>query len=81
MEQYLLLEQARFGDRLQVKLRVDPEVLSVRIPSVHPAAGGERRAPWPGGARHPGTISITAVERGPDCWISVEDDGVGNEPG
>ena len=32
MEQYLLLEQARFGDRLQVKLRVDPEVLSVRIP-------------------------------------------------
>jgi two-component system LytT family sensor kinase len=28
----------------------------------------------------PGTISITAVERGPDCWISVEDDGVGNEP-
>ena len=33
MEQYLLLEQARFGDRPQVKLRVDHEVLSVRIPS------------------------------------------------
>ena len=82
MEQYLLLEQARFGDRLQVKLRVDPEVLSVRIPflCIQPLVenavrhGLEERDT-------PGTISITAVERGPDCWISVEDDGVGNEPG
>ena len=81
VEQYLLLEQARFGDRLQVKLRVDPEVLSVRIPflCIQPLVenavrhGLENRDA-------PGTISITAVERGPDCWISVEDDGVGNEP-
>jgi two-component system LytT family sensor kinase len=81
VEQYLLLEQARFGDRLQVKLRVDPEVLSVRIPflCIQPLVENA--------VRHgledrdaPGTISITAVERGPDCWISVEDDGVGNEP-
>jgi two-component system LytT family sensor kinase len=82
VEQYLLLEQARFGDRLRVKLRVDPEVLSVRIPflCIQPLVenavrhGLEERDT-------PGTISITAVERGPDCWISVEDDGVGNEPG
>ncbi|MEZ5184225.1 MAG: histidine kinase [Candidatus Nanopelagicales bacterium] len=81
VEQYLLLEQARFGDRLQVRLRVDPEVLSVRIPflCIQPLVENA--------VRHgledrdaPGTISITAVERGPDCWISVEDDGVGNEP-
>ena len=32
IEQYLLLEQARFGDRLRVVLRVDPEVVGVRIP-------------------------------------------------
>lgn len=81
VEQYLLLEQARFGDRLQVKLRVDPEVLSVRIPflCIQPLVenavrhGLENR-------EAPGTISITALERGPECWISVEDDGVGNEP-
>ena len=81
VEQYLLLEQARFGDRLQVKLRVDPEVLSVRIPflCIQPLVenavrhGLENRD-------SPGTVSITAVERGGDCWISVEDDGVGNDP-
>ncbi len=81
VEQYLLLEQARFGDRLQVRLRVDPEVLSVRIPflCIQPLVenavrhGLENRDA-------PGTVSITAIERGPDCWISVEDDGVGNDP-
>lgn len=81
VEQYLLLEQARFGDRLQVRLRVDPEVLSVRIPflCIQPLVENA--------VRHgledrdaPGTVSITAIERGPDCWISVEDDGVGNDP-
>lgn len=81
VEQYLLLEQARFGDRLQVKLRVDPEVLSVRIPflCIQPLVenavrhGLENR-------EVSGLVSITALERGPDCWISVEDDGVGIEP-
>lgn len=81
VEQYLLLEQARFGDRLQVKLRVDPEVLSVRIPflCIQPLVenavrhGLENR-------EAPGTVSITAIERGADAWISVEDDGVGNDP-
>ena len=32
IERYLLLEQARFGDRLQVTLQVAPEVLGVSIP-------------------------------------------------
>ncbi|MDP3893411.1 sensor histidine kinase, partial [Nocardioides sp.] len=32
VERYLLLEQARFGDRLQVTLRVAPEVLPVAVP-------------------------------------------------
>ena len=81
IEQYLLLEQARFGDRLQVKLRIDPEVLGVKIPFLciqplvenavqhgleHSAAGG--------------TIAITAKDRGPECLISIEDDGAGNDP-
>jgi two-component system LytT family sensor kinase len=81
VEQYLLLEQARFGDRLQVKLRVDPEVVGVRIPflCIQPLVENAVRHGLE--ARDgPGTVSITAVERGPDCWISVEDDGVGNDP-
>ena len=46
VEKYLRLEQARFGDRLQVLVRVDPEVLqAVRPAALAPAAGRERRAP------------------------------------
>lgn len=81
VEQYLLLEQARFGERLQVKLRVDPEVLSVRIPflCIQPLVENAVRHGLES-REGPGTVSITAVERGADCWISVEDDGVGNDP-
>ena len=32
IERYLLLEQARFGDRLQVTLQIAPEVLAVSVP-------------------------------------------------
>src|SRR5205085_15561 len=32
IERYLLLEQARFGDRLRVTLRIAPEVLPVAVP-------------------------------------------------
>ena len=81
IEQYLLLEQARFGDRLRVVLKVDPEVLGVRIPflCIQPLVenavrhGIEQRDV-------PGTITIVAADRGGECWISVEDDGVGNDP-
>jgi two-component system LytT family sensor kinase len=81
VEQYLLLEQARFGDRLQVKLRVDPEVLSVRIPflCIQPLVENAVRHGLEDRDDR-GTVSITAVERGAECWISVEDDGVGNDP-
>ena len=44
VERYLRLEQARFGDRLQISLLVAPEVLSVAVPYlVRAAVGGERR--------------------------------------
>ena len=32
IEKYLTLERARFGDRLQVRWRVAPEVLGVVVP-------------------------------------------------
>jgi two-component system LytT family sensor kinase len=81
IEQYLLLEQARFGDRLRVALRVDPEVLGVRIPflCIQPLVENA--------VRHglesrdgPGTVTITAKDRGAEAWISVEDDGQGIDP-
>ena len=62
IERYLLLEQARFGDRLRVTLQVAPEVLPVSDPVPVPAAaGGERRPARARGARPAsGRISIDA---------------------
>ncbi len=79
IEQYLLLEQARFGDRLQVVLRVDPEVLGVRVPflCVQPLVENAVRHGFEN-RDAPGTITITALDRGADAWISVEDDGAGH---
>jgi two-component system LytT family sensor kinase len=81
IEQYLLLEQARFGDRLKVVLRVDPEVLGVRIPflCIQPLVENAVRHGFEN-RDAPGTITISALDRGGDCWISVEDDGAGNDP-
>jgi two-component system LytT family sensor kinase len=81
IEQYLLLEQARFGDRLVVQLRIDPEVLGVRIPflCIQPLVENAVRHGLEGRAG-PGTVTIRAQDRGPEALISVEDDGAGNDP-
>ena len=81
IQQYLLLEQARFGDRLKVVLRVDPEILGVRIPflCIQPLVENAVRHGFEN-RDAPGTITITALDRGADAWISVEDDGAGNDP-
>ena len=81
IEKYLTLERARFGDRLQIRWRVAPEVLGVVVPflSIQPLIENAVRhglAGRPGG----GTVSVTAEDVGPDCVISVEDDGIGMDP-
>ncbi|NNH71069.1 histidine kinase [Nocardia uniformis] len=78
IDRYLALERARFGDALQVRLQIAPEVLSVVLPflALQPLVENAVRhglAPRPGG----GTVSIIAIDEGTDCVISVEDDGVG----
>jgi two-component system LytT family sensor kinase len=81
IQQYLVLEKARFGDRLDVTLRIAPEVLPVVVPflSLQPLVenavkhGLESRA----GA---GRISITAEDADHEAVISIEDDGVGEDP-
>lgn len=81
IERYLVLEQARFGDRLVVSLRIAPEVLPVAVPflAVQPLVenavrhGLERKT----GVGH---VTITAVDLGSAAEISIEDDGVGGDP-
>ncbi|MTD12689.1 sensor histidine kinase [Nakamurella sp. YIM 132087] len=81
IDRYLALERARFGDRLQVRLRISPEVLGVVMPflAVQPLVENAVRhglADRPDG----GTVTIEAADVGADCVISVEDDGIGMDP-
>ncbi|MGJ9423136.1 sensor histidine kinase [Aeromicrobium sp. CF3.5] len=81
IERYLVLEKARFGDRLRVITRIAPEVLSVRLPflSVQPLVENAVRhglEPQSGD----GTITIVARDDGAECVITIEDDGVGADP-
>ncbi|GAB3632142.1 histidine kinase [Microbacterium shaanxiense] len=78
---YLTLERARFGDRLEVTLRIAPEALATVIPflSVQPLVENAVRhglEPGEGG----GTIRIEAIDDGTHTEITVEDDGVGMDP-
>jgi two-component system LytT family sensor kinase len=81
VERYLVLEQARFGDRLEISLLIAPEVLPVTVPylAVQPLVENAVRH---GLATKEGTghVTITARDRGSDAEISIEDDGVGADP-
>ena len=78
VEKYLRLEQARFGERLQVRWDVESHVLPTVVPvlSVQPLVenavrhGLERR----GGA---GLVQIIARDLGDEVELRVMDDGVG----
>jgi two-component system LytT family sensor kinase len=80
-ERYLVLEQARFGDRLRVSLRVAPEVLPIAVPFlvVQPLVENAVQHGL-GGHPAPVHVSIAAVDSGPDALIEVEDDGAGADP-
>lgn len=81
IERYLALEEARFGDRMRVSLRVAPEVLGVNIPSfaIQPLV---ENAVQHGieSARGVGSILIEARDVGTEAEISIEDDGAGADP-
>lgn len=81
IDRYLLLERARFGDRLKVSLQIGPEVLATVIPflSLQPLVENS--------VRHgletkegEGHITITATDAGALAEITVEDNGVGMDP-
>ena len=81
IDRYLTIERARFGERLQVRLQIAPEVLPVALPflCLQPLVENAVRH---GLSRKPGmgTISIVARDAGAECHITVEDDGVGMDP-
>ena len=78
---YLELERARFGDRLQVVLRIAPETLATVIPflSVQPIVENAVRHGLEPGERG-GSIRIEARDDATHTEILVEDDGVGMDP-
>jgi two-component system LytT family sensor kinase len=81
IDRYLTIERARFGDRLQVRLEIAPEVLPVTLPylCLQPLVENAVRH---GLSRKPGvgTITIIAHDAGAECAITVEDNGVGMDP-
>ncbi|MEU3456673.1 histidine kinase [Micromonospora sp. NPDC006766] len=81
IDRYLTIERARFGERLQVRLQIAPEVLPVTLPflCLQPLVENAVRH---GLSRKPGTgmVSIEARDAGAECHITVEDDGVGMDP-
>jgi two-component system LytT family sensor kinase len=81
IDRYLLLERARFGDRVQVSLRIAPEVLSTVIPflSLQPLVENAVRHGLEA-KEGPGHISITANDSGAFAEVTIEDDGVGIDP-
>jgi two-component system, LytTR family, sensor kinase len=78
---YLVLERARFGDRLEVVLRIAPETLSAVIPflSVQPLVENSVRHGLEARERG-GRIIISTEEIGANVQIVVEDNGVGIDP-
>jgi two-component system LytT family sensor kinase len=75
---YLGIEQVRFGERLSVRMELDPAVAQERIPSLilQPVVENAIKhglAPKVGGGR----LSITAQSDGEFVRLAVEDDGVG----
>ena len=75
---YLHIEEARFGDRLQVAIEMDPEIAGEQVPSLilQPIVENALKhglGPKPG----PGHLWISASPDGDQIRLTVEDDGMG----
>ena len=78
---YLELQRARFPDRLNVTVRMAPEILPVAIPFlvVQPLVENAiRHGLEP--KTDAGHIAVSGFGEGPLCVIEIEDDGVGMDP-
>jgi len=81
LDLYLAIERARFQDRLQVALNVDPATLNCNVPCLflQPIVENAVRH---GIARldRPGIVEVRAARQGTELCISILDDGPGMSP-
>ncbi|HEU5473199.1 MAG TPA: histidine kinase [Actinophytocola sp.] len=78
IERYLAIQCQRYQERLTVRIKIAPEVLSVVVPFLvlQPLVENAVQhglSTKPGG----GTVTVIAQDNGNEALISVEDDGVG----
>jgi len=78
LARYLCLQQLRFPDRLRIEMRISPETLEARVPSLvlQPLAENAVRhgiAPSIAG----GSVEVAAVREGGQLVLRVRDTGVG----
>jgi two-component system LytT family sensor kinase len=81
IDRYLLLERARFGERLRFTVEIAPEVLPVAVPflSLQPLVENAIRHGMEA-TRSTIRVGIVARDAGAEAAISIEDDGVGMDP-
>jgi two-component system LytT family sensor kinase len=82
LDQYLEIEQTRFGDRLVVRRQIDPLTLAARVPNLilQPLVenaihhGIEPHA-------HPGEVTLSSRREGALLHLEISDNGLGISPG
>lgn len=79
IERYLTLQRARFGQRLQVQLHVAPGALPVALPFLAVQQLVDNAVRSIERKQLGGTVTLSARLDGPDCLITVEDNGPGRE--
>ncbi|MER6945635.1 histidine kinase [Nonomuraea sp. NPDC000554] len=80
VDRYLLLERARFGDKLRFSVQVAPEVLPLPVPFLCLQPLVENAIKHGMGGRGGGEVRVVARDAGPEAHITVEDDGTGMDP-
>jgi two-component system, LytTR family, sensor kinase len=78
LDNYLEIELSRFGDRLHIERRVDPEALEAKVPTLllQPIVENAIRHGIALQAT-PGTVTISAERSGEQLLLEVTDDGRG----
>ena len=78
VRQYLQLEQARLGDRLRIRLNVEPEVLNATVPALLVQPLVENAVKHGVETAHDGgVVTIRVEDQDDECLIVVHDDGAG----
>ncbi|MEO3804166.1 histidine kinase [Nonomuraea sp. B1E8] len=82
VDRYLLLERARFGDKLRFTVQVAPEVLPVPVPflCLQPLVENAIKHGMRGDGGAAGEVRVVVRDAGPEAHITVEDDGAGMDP-